>query len=128
MRHVEAEERAREHEAHQHQARHRRERIGDEAAQALLHERRRNAEHRLGAEPGGEHRRRDDRRAEAPARDRVVRRAAHARGGVEPDRDREPRGRRGCSRPATLASLGRRFALHACATRASPRSSRRSSR
>ena len=35
------------------------ERIGDDAMQAFLEEGGRDAEHRLGAEPGGEHRRRN---------------------------------------------------------------------
>jgi hypothetical protein len=69
------------------QAQRRAEGVGDDTAQALLDEGGGNAEHRLGAEPGGEDGGGDDRQRQVAAGDREVLGGMHARGDVEADTD-----------------------------------------
>ena len=65
------------------------ERIGDHAAQTLAHEGGRNAEHRFGPEPGGEHRGHDHRHGQMPAGHREILGGMHARRGKKADADRK---------------------------------------
>jgi hypothetical protein len=84
---VHAVQRAGEDEAEQHQAGRGAERVGDQAVEAFLEEGGGDAEHGLGAEPGGEHHRQhDDHRQVAPCGD-VVTRIVHPGGGIQADAD-----------------------------------------
>ena len=86
---VHAVERAGEEEAHQDQAQARAERVGDDPREAVLDEGRRDAEHRLGAEPGREHRGGHDVHRHAPPGDREVLGVVHPLRRVDADRDRD---------------------------------------
>jgi hypothetical protein len=81
-------QRPREHQAEQHQADRRAERVRDQAAKTLVDEGGRDAEDGFGAEPGREHHRQHDHEGQIAAGDDVVARIVHPCGGIQADADR----------------------------------------
>ncbi|MCY1425279.1 hypothetical protein D9M71_410630 [compost metagenome] len=84
---IEAIEGTGEHQAHQHQASERSEGVFDDPGEAFLEEGGGNAQHGLGAEPGGEHHGHDQGEGHAPAAGGEVRGVLHPGGSVETDSD-----------------------------------------
>ncbi|MNZ84844.1 hypothetical protein D3C78_1036150 [compost metagenome] len=84
---VQAVQRTGKDEADQHQAAEGAERVFDDPGETFFEERRRNTQHRFGAEPGGEHHGDDEGEGHAPASGSVVRGVVHAGGGVKTDSD-----------------------------------------